>query len=191
MLGLFSKCWATNFDNGEIPPWLTTSSGISIAAGTSPWGGAALTRPETTGSKLLFGSEIVSSKETGIVLDFVVNGFTVGKGTFVAGFFSDTDGWFLRTSGNICYLVLRKNGVETTKNVFLDVVGWSKMYPLKLEWDIRGKRLNVYKGKGAAYLSLHVDAGNAIGTRPTVGWLTSSVGEQNTVASLSITKHFM
>ncbi|MEV9048036.1 hypothetical protein AB0080_26460, partial [Klebsiella pneumoniae] len=70
--------------------------------------------------------------------------------------------------------------------------GWSKMYPLKLEWDIRNKRLNVFRGEGAAYLSLdHLDVGNAIGTRPTVGWLTSSVGEQNTVASLSITRHFM
>ncbi|CAM7141693.1 hypothetical protein KLPMMM117M_22365 [Klebsiella pneumoniae] len=65
------------------------------------------------------------------------------------------------------------------------------MYPLKLKWDIRNKRLNVFRGEGAAYLSLDLDAGNAIGTRPTVGWLSSPAGEQNTVAFLSITRHFM
>ncbi|MDW1179584.1 hypothetical protein [Klebsiella pneumoniae] len=192
MIGLFSKHWTTNFDGGEIPPWLTISSGAVNSAATGPWGGLTLTRPETTGSKLVFGSAIASSKETGIELDCTVNGFTTGKGTFIAGFFSDTDGWFLRTSGDICSLVFRKGGVETTKNVYLQFTGWSKMYPLKLEWDIRNKRLNVFRGEGAAYLSLdHLDVGNAIGTRPTVGWLTSSVGEQNTVASLSITRHFM
>ncbi|MEL0377689.1 hypothetical protein WNJ45_28640, partial [Klebsiella pneumoniae] len=153
--------------------------------------GLTLTRPETTGSKLVFGSAIASSKETGIELDCTVNGFTTGKGTFIAGFFSDTDGWFLRTSGDICYLVFRKGGVETTKNVYLQFTGWSKMYPLKLKWDIRNKRLNVFRGEGAAYLSLDLDAGNAIGTRPTVGWLSSPAGEQNTVAFLSITRHFM
>ncbi|EPL2257484.1 hypothetical protein WJG13_005452 [Klebsiella pneumoniae] len=191
MLGLFSKHWTTNFDGGEIPSWLTISSGVVNAAGAAPWGGLTLTRPETTGSKLVFGSAITDDKETGIVLDFVVNGFNVGKGTFIAGFFSDTDGWFLRTSGDICYLVLRKNGVETTKNVFLHMAGWSNIYPLKLEWNIRDKLLNVFRGDGAAYLSLDLDAGNAIGTRPTVGWLSCPAGEQNTVAFLSITRHFM
>ncbi|MCM5737429.1 hypothetical protein M4C01_09470 [Klebsiella pneumoniae] len=192
MIGLFSKHWTTNFDGGEIPPWLTISSGAVNSAATGPWGGLTLTRPDTTGSKLVFGSALASSKETGITLDCVVNGFTIGKGTFVAGFFSDTDGWFLQTSGDICYLVFRKGGVETTKNVYLQFTGWSKMYPLKLEWDIKGKCLNVFRGAGAAYLSLdHLDVGNAVGTRPTVGWLSSPAGEQNTIASLSITKHFM
>ena len=192
MLGLFSKHWATNFDGGAIPSWLTTSSEVTSDAGTAPWGGLTLTRPDTTGSKLVFGNVIASSKETGITLDCVVNGFTIWKGTFVAGFLSDTDGWFLRTSGDICNLVLRKGGVETTKNVYLQFTGWSKVYPLKLEWDIKGKRLSVFRGAGAAYLSLdHLDLGSAVGTRPTVGWVSSPAGEQNTVASLSITRHFM
>lgn len=192
MQGLFSKCWATNFDGGEIPSWLTISSGVISSAATAPWGGLTLTRPETTGSKLVFGGAIADNKETGIELDCVVNGFTTGKGTFIAGFFSDTDGWFLRTSGDICYLVFRKGGVETTKNVYLQFTGRSKIYPLKLEWDIKNKRLSVFRGAGAAYISLdHLDVGNAIGTRPTVGWISSVAGEQNTIVSLSITKHFM
>jgi hypothetical protein len=38
--------------------------------------------------------------------------------------------------------------------------------PLKLEWDIKNKRLSVFRGAGAAYISLdHLDVGNAIGTR--------------------------
>jgi hypothetical protein len=79
----------------------------------------------------------------------------------------------LRTSGDICYLVFRKGGVETTKNVYLQFTGWSKIYPLKLEWDIKNKRLSVFRGAGAAYISLdHLDVGNAIGTRPTVGWIS-------------------
>jgi hypothetical protein len=127
---------------------------VISSAATGPWGGLTLTRPETTGSKLVFGSAIASSKETGIELDCVVNGFTAGKGTFIAGFFSDTDGWFLRTSGDICYLVFRKGGVETTKNVYLQFTGWSKIYPLKLEWDIKNKRLSVFRGAGAAYISI-------------------------------------
>lgn len=193
MIGLFSKHWTTNFDGGEIPSWLTISSGAVNSAATGPWGGLTLTRPETTGSKLVFGSAIASSKETGIELDCTVNGFTTGKGTFIAGFFSDTDGWFLRTSGDICYLVFRKGGVETTKKVYFQLfTGGSKIYPLKLEWDIKNKRLSIFKGAGAAYISLdHLDVGNAIGTRPTVGWLSSPAGEQNTVAFLSITRHFM
>ncbi|MDG0306733.1 hypothetical protein MXT24_01915, partial [Klebsiella pneumoniae] len=60
------------------------------------------------------------------------------------------------------------------------------------EWDIKNKRLRVFRGAGAAYISLdHLDVGNAVGTRPTVGWISSTAGEQNTVASLSITRHFM
>jgi hypothetical protein len=59
---------------------------VISSAATGPWGGLTLTRPETTGSKLVFGSAIASSKETGIELDCVVNGFTAGKGTFIAGF---------------------------------------------------------------------------------------------------------
>ncbi len=122
MLGLFSKRWTTNFDGGN-PPWLTISPEVINSAATGPWGGLTLTRPETTGSKLVFGSAITSSKETGIELDCTVNGFTTGKGTFIAGFFSDTDGWFLRTSGDICYLVFRKGALKLQKMCIFNLQG--------------------------------------------------------------------